>query len=70
MRIGRTAIVEMLRERGLSARATEAQERLPAVLETEHDLGLLSEFGIAAEDLSGGLGEVSDEDARREHEET
>jgi hypothetical protein len=62
MRISRDAIVEMLKERGLDDRASEAQERLPAVIETENDLGLLSEFGIAADDLVGGLGEVATDD--------
>lgn len=62
MRISRDAIVEMLKERGLDDRASEAQERLPVVIETENDLGLLSEFGIAADDLVGGLGEVATDD--------
>lgn len=62
MRISREAIVRMLRERGLDDRATEAKDRLPDVVETENDLGLLSEFGVAADDLAGGLGEVASDD--------
>jgi hypothetical protein len=62
MRISRDAIVEMLKERGLEDRASDAEEHLPAVIETENDLGLLSEFGIAADDLVGGLGEVATDD--------
>jgi hypothetical protein len=65
MRISRDAIVEMLKERGLDDRASEAQERPPVVIETENDLGLLSEFGIAADDLVGGLGEVATDDKDR-----
>ena len=60
--------MEMLRERGLADRAVEAERRLPEVLETEQHLGLLSEFGIAADDLTGGLGDVSDQDVADEQD--
>jgi hypothetical protein len=71
MEIPKEAILEFLRERGESDRASEAERELPEQVDTERDSGLLARFGVdpqellsmadripgLKEKLPGGLGE-------------
>jgi hypothetical protein len=71
MEIPKEAILEFLRERGDSQRASEAERELPDQVDTERDSGLLARFGVdpqellsmadripgLKEKLPGGLGE-------------
>lgn len=60
MQVTKSAIIEMLRARGLDDRVAEAEERLPDVLDVGEDGGLLSELGILIDDLGqGGAGSDS-----------
>ena len=60
MQVTKSAIIEMLKARGLDDRVAEADKRLPDVLDVGEDGGLLSELGILIDDLGqGGAGSDS-----------
>jgi hypothetical protein len=51
MEIPKEAILEFLRERGESDRASEAERELPEQVDTERDSGLLARFGVDPQEL-------------------
>lgn len=64
MQIDKTQIIEMLQSKGDTAAAAQADNQLPAQVDTDRDAGVLSSLGIDPQDLiakfaggsSGGLG--------------
>lgn len=64
MQFDKSQIIEMLQSNGDSATAAQADNQLPAQVDTDRDAGLLSSLGIDPQDLiakfaggsSGGLG--------------
>lgn len=56
MQIDKDQIIALLRERGDSDKADQAEQELPGQVDTDQDAGLLSKFGIDPADLLGGLG--------------
>jgi hypothetical protein len=63
MQIDKSQIIEMLQSNGDTATASQADNQLPAQVDTDRDAGLLSSLGIDPQDLiakfaggSGGLG--------------
>jgi hypothetical protein len=63
MQIDKSQIIEMLQSNGDTATAAQADNQLPAQVDTDRDAGLLSSLGIDPQDLiakfaggSGGLG--------------
>jgi hypothetical protein len=55
MNIDKQQIIELLRSRGDSDQAAQADSELPDTVDTDKDAGLLSKFGINTEDLLGKL---------------
>ena len=55
MEIDKSQIVEMLRQRGDSDRAEQAQSDLPDKVDTDKDSGLLDKYGINVQYLMGKL---------------
>jgi hypothetical protein len=55
MNIDKQQIIELLRSRGDQDQAARADSELPDTVDTDKDAGLLSKFGINAEDLLGKL---------------
>ncbi|MCW2804741.1 MAG: hypothetical protein QOF52_1442 [Propionibacteriaceae bacterium] len=55
MNIDKQQIIELLRSRGDQDQAAQADSELPDTVDTDKDAGLLSKFGINAEDLLGKL---------------
>ncbi len=51
MEIPKDAILEFLRERGDSDKASEAERELPEQVDTERDSGLLARFGVDPQEL-------------------
>ena len=62
MNIDKDQILQLLRSQGEDTKAQQADQELPAQVDTERDAGLLSKFGIDPMDLvkklggGGGLG--------------
>jgi hypothetical protein len=56
MEIPKDKILDLLRERGKSDEASQAQQELPDQVDTDRDAGLLSKFGINPQELIGKLG--------------
>jgi hypothetical protein len=56
MQIDKDMILNLLRERGQSDKAEEAERELPSQVDTERDSGLLEKYGINPQDLIGKLG--------------
>ncbi len=56
MQIPKDKIIEMIKSRGDTDQAGQAQSELPEQVDTEKDQGLLEKFGINPGDLIGGLG--------------
>lgn len=60
MQIDKSQILELLRSRGDTEKAAQAESELPDKVDTDKDSGLLSTLGIDPQDLigklSGGLG--------------
>ena len=62
MNIDKDQILQLLRSQGDDAKAQQADQELPAQVDTDRDAGLLSKFGIDPMDLvkkfggGGGLG--------------
>ena len=55
MEIDRSQIVEMLKNRGNTDKADQAQSDLPDKVDTDKDSGLLDKYGINVQDLVGKL---------------
>jgi hypothetical protein len=51
MEIPKDAILQFLRERGDSDRASQAEQELPDQVDTERDSGLLARFGVDPDEL-------------------
>jgi hypothetical protein len=51
MEIPKEAILQFLRERGDSDRASQAEQELPEQVDTERDSGLLARFGVDPQEL-------------------
>lgn len=56
MEIPKDQILQLLRERGDSDKATEADRELPDQVDTDKDSGLLAKFGIDPMDLISKFG--------------
>ena len=55
MEIDKSQIVEMLKNRGDTDKADQAQSDLPDTVDTDKDSGLLAKHGINVQDLVGKL---------------
>jgi hypothetical protein len=55
MEIDKSQIIEMLKQRGDTEKADQAQSDLPDKVDTDKDAGLLSKYGINVQDLMGKL---------------
>lgn len=55
MQIDKKQIIDMLKSKGDSDKATQAESELPDKVDTDKDSGLMSKFGINAQDLMGKL---------------
>ena len=55
MQIDKAQIIELLKSRGDTDKAAQAESELPGKVDTDRDQGLLSKFGINIEDLAGQL---------------
>jgi hypothetical protein len=55
MQIPKDKILDMIRSRGDTDKATQAQNELPEQVDTDNDGGLLAKFGIDPSDLIGNL---------------
>ncbi len=62
MNIDKSQILDLLRSRGDTDKAEEADRELPDQVDTDKDAGLLSKFGVNPQDLigmlPGGLGNL------------
>lgn len=56
MQIPKDQILEMIKGRGDTDQAAQAQTELPDQVDTDKDQGLLAKFGINPADLAGGMG--------------
>ena len=56
MEIDKNMIVSMLRERGDSEKASQAQQELPDKVDTERDSGMLQRFGVDPSELMSKFG--------------
>jgi hypothetical protein len=56
MEIPKDKILELIRERGNSGQAEQAEQELPDQVDPERDSGLLAKFGIDPQDVLGKLG--------------
>jgi hypothetical protein len=55
MEIDKSQIVDMLKQRGDTDKADQAQSDLPDKVDTDKDSGLLDKYGINVQDLMGKL---------------
>ena len=60
MEIPKDKILDLLRQRGDSEGAAQADRELPDQVDPEQHAGLLSRFGIDPKDLLGNLGGLGD----------
>lgn len=62
MQIPKEQILQFLRDRGEHEKADQADQRLPATVDTDQHGGLLAQHGINVEDLlknfGGGIGNL------------
>jgi hypothetical protein len=56
MQIPKDQILQLLKDRGESDKASQAQEELPDQVDTEQHADLLQKLGIDPQDLLGKLG--------------
>lgn len=56
MQIDKQMVMDLLRQRGDSAQADQAQAELPQQVDTDQHAGLLQKFGLDPQDLIGMLG--------------
>jgi hypothetical protein len=52
--IDKETVLSMLRERGQTQEANQAEQELPARVDPERDAGMLEKFGLDPGDLLGG----------------
>jgi hypothetical protein len=57
MEIPKDAILDLLRERGDDAKASEAERELPDRVDTERHASLLQRLGLDPEELASSLGD-------------
>lgn len=55
MNIDKQQIIDLLKNQGDNDKADQAEKELPDQVDTDHDKGLLSKFGINPQDLLGKL---------------
>jgi hypothetical protein len=55
VQIDKKQIIDMLKDRGDTDKASQAQSELPDKVDTDKDSGLLSKFGVDPKDLMGKL---------------
>ena len=51
MQIDKNTILDLLRARGQQDQASQAEQELPAQVDTEQDAGLLQRFGLDPQEL-------------------
>ena len=51
MQLDKTMILELLRERGQQDQANQAEQQLPAQVDTDQHAGLLQQFGLDPQEL-------------------
>jgi hypothetical protein len=56
MQIDKNQILELLRSRGEDAKAQQADQELPAQVDTDEHAGVLSKLGLDPQDLISKLG--------------
>lgn len=56
MEIPKDQVLQFLKERGDSQQAAQAEQELPDQVDTDKDAGLLSKFGIDAQELISKYG--------------
>lgn len=56
MQIDKQQILELLKSRGNHDQAQQADRELPDQVDTDEHEGMLSQFGLNASDLPGGIG--------------
>lgn len=56
MEIPKEQVLQFLQERGQTDEASQAEQELPAQVDTEQDAGLLSKFGIDPQELMSKFG--------------
>lgn len=56
MEIPKDKILELLRSRGDTEKADQADQELPDKVDTERDSGMLSKFGVDPSELLGKFG--------------
>lgn len=56
MQLDKQTVIDLLRQRGDSGSADQAQSELPDQVDTEQHAGLLEKFGLNPQDLIGLLG--------------
>ena len=55
MEIDKESVLKLIRERGDDEQAKRAESELPDRIDTDRDAGLLQQFGVELEDLTGGI---------------
>jgi hypothetical protein len=55
MQINKQQLIDLLKNRGDTDKAQQAQNELPDTIDTDKDSGLLAKFGVNAQDLMGKL---------------
>jgi hypothetical protein len=53
--IDKESVIKLIREQAGPDRAGEAENALPDRIDTERDAGLLQQFGVDPQDLTGGI---------------
>jgi hypothetical protein len=56
MQLDKAEVVEFLKERGQHQQAEQAEQKLPAQVDTEQHGGLLAQHGISVQELLGKFG--------------
>ena len=57
MKIDKSQIIDLLRERGEDFKVNQAQDELPDTVDTNKDHDLLAELGLDEQAIIGGLGD-------------
>lgn len=56
MQIAKDQILDMLRQRGDTQKADDAERELPDQVDTDRDRGMLEKFGLDPKELLGKIG--------------
>lgn len=57
MKIDKSQIIDLLRERGEDFKVNQAQDELPGTVDTKKDHDLLAKLGLDEQAIIGGLGD-------------